>query len=201
MAATMTNPLQTKGPNKNRYAVEECAFSSIRAVFLNNHYKAEHMGGSISHCFALVDAESLVVVGGAVYGAPRHAVYGDNVLDLRRFALEEDCPPNSESFFLAKTIKALGKKYKGLKVLTFADETQGHQGTIYQACNFKKIGETPPSKYVVWKGKQYHMRSMTIERPYSHALRAAVASGEAQIVRGLRKHKYLYDTADKGRSR
>lgn len=182
----------------NQYEIIECKFSHIKDVFLKNHYKAEHMGGGISHCFALV--LNGVVCGGAVYGLPRHAIYGDDVLDLRRFALNDDCIKNSESYFLARTIKILNKKYKNLKILTFADKTQGHIGTIYKACNFKLIGETKPSKHILWNGKQYHMRSLTIDRPYSYKLRDALKNNQASLVTGLIKYKFMYDTNDKKRS-
>ena len=176
-----------------------CTFADIRHIFEENHYKAGHMGGSISFCFAL--EYDGVVIGGAVYGPPRHsASYGDGVTDLRRFALVEEAPRNTESFFLGRTLRLIKQGKLAQKVLTFADETQGHQGTIYKACNFKHIGMTPPSKHIVWKGKQYHMRSLTIDRPYSYALREAVKTGEAQIIKGLRKHKFMYDLSDTKRS-
>jgi len=179
--------------------IRKCAFSYIRAIFEDNHYKAGHMGGAIAFCFAL--EYKGIVIGGAVYGPPRHASsYGDGVTDLRRFALVDDAPKNSESFFLGKTIREIKKHGLANKILTFADETQGHHGTIYKACNFKLIGETPPSKHILWKGKQYHMRSLTIERPYSYTLREAVKSGEAVVVMGLKKYKYMYDCQDDKRS-
>jgi hypothetical protein len=179
--------------------VQMCTFADIRHIFEGNHYKAGHMGGSIAFCFAL--GYEGVVIGGAVYGPPRHAgSYGKGVTDLRRFALVEEAPRNTESYFLGKTLKEIAKAGLADKVLTFADETQGHLGTIYKACNFKYLGATPPGKHVMWKGKQYHTRSLTTDRPYSYLLREAVKTGEAVIVQGLRKHKYMYDVLDIKRS-
>jgi hypothetical protein len=181
-------------------AVALCSFADIRVIFEKNHYKAEHMGGSIAFCFSLTYEGE--IIGGAVYGPPRHAAsYGDGVVDLRRFALEEEAPKNTESYFLGKTLQHIRKNKLAEKVLTFADETQGHMGTIYKACNFKYLGATPPSKHILWKGKQYHMRSLTIDRPYSYALRDAVLLGEALVVKGLCKHKFMYDFGDTSRSR
>ena len=158
------------------------------------------MGGGISFCFSLSFEGR--VIGGAVYGKPRHEkAYGERVIDLRRFALIDEAPTNSESFFLGKTLALIKKNKQADAVLTFADETQGHLGTIYKACNFKLLGLTPASKYILWKGKQYHMRSMTIDRPYSYLLREAVKSGEAQIVSGLPKRKFMYYLYDNARSR
>ncbi len=169
-----------------------CDWGDIQQIFADNHYKSNHMGGDISCCFRLEFNGN--TIGGAVYGPPRHdGVYGDGVLDLRRFACVEDAPKNTESFFLSKTILLIKKHKMAKKILTYADETQGHRGTIYKACNFKKIGETKPGKHIEWNGRQYHMRSMTIDRPYSYELRKAVASGEAKIVQGLHKNIFIYD--------
>jgi hypothetical protein len=132
-------------------------------------------------------------IGGAVYGQPRHDVYGDDVIDLRRFACEDSAPKNTESFFLSKTIMLLRKHKVKSKILTYADETEGHVGIIYKACNFKKIGEVKPTKTILFNGEKYHMRSLTIERPYSHKIRKALKDGSASIVTGLKKNIYIYD--------
>src|SRR5574340_1404892 len=106
--------------------ISQCKFSDIRIVFEANHYKAGHMGGSIAFCFALYYEEC--VIGGAVYGPPRHASsYGDGVVDLRRFALVDEAPRNTESYFLGHTLREIKKNRMAKKVLTFADETQGHR--------------------------------------------------------------------------
>lgn len=182
-----------------RCTILKCDFMHIRNIFEDNHYKAGNMGGSIEYCFALEYKGEVI---GAVYGPPRHAgSYGDGVVDLRRFALVEEAPRNTESYFLGATIKYIKRHKLANKILTFADETQGHKGTIYKACNFKLVGETPPSKHIEWNGRQYHMRSMTIDRPYSYQLREAVKNGDAKIVTGLCKHKYIYDCFDDSRSR
>lgn len=177
-----TSPLQCKA--------HFCEWADIQQIFKENHYKSNHIGGGILHCFRLDFNGN--TIGGAVYGQPRHNVYGDDVIDLRRFACTEAAPKNTESYFLAKTIMLLRKNKVMSKILTYADETQGHFGIIYKACNFQKIGEVKPTKFIEWKGQQYHMRSMTIERPYSYALRLAVDNGTAKIITGMKKHIFMY---------
>jgi hypothetical protein len=68
----------------------------------------------------------------------------------------------------------------------------GHSGTIYRAANYKQVGTTAPTKHVWWNGKRYHPRSLSIDRPYSYALRAAVAAGEATVEMGLPKLVFEY---------
>jgi len=80
-----------------------------------------------------------------------------------------------ENFDLKKT-----KTY----LCTFANIRHVFEENHYKAGH---IGVTPPSKHIIWNGKQYHMRSLTIDRPYSYALREAVKNGEAIVVKGLRR--------------
>jgi hypothetical protein len=148
------------------------------------------MGGGISICFAMFIDD--VLVGGSVLGKPRHEKAYKGCIDIRRMACIDSAPKNSESWFLSQIIKWLQCNTEYTGVLSYSDQTVGHTGTIYKAANFKEVGETIPSKYVEWKGKTYHPRSLSIERPYSHELRAAVERGEAEVKTGLTKKIWMY---------
>lgn len=167
-----------------------CNFSDIRDIFQNFHYKKEHMGGGISFCFAI--ASGGTYFGGAVIGKPRHNNYGENTLDIRRLACIDNAPKNTESFFLGKIVWWLKENTDCKKIISYSDLSHGHSGTIYKAANFTNIGQTSPSKQISWRGKLYHMRSLTIERPYSYELREAVKSGDAVITNGLPKLIWEY---------
>jgi len=149
------------------------------------------MGGGISQCFAMLIKNELV--GGSVLGKPRHESKYENCIDIRRMACLDDAPFNSESWFLGSILKYLlaNTKYDG--VLSYSDLTQGHIGTIYKATNFTETGKTSPTKYVEWNDKVYHMRSLTIDRPYSYEMRKAVKDGTAIIKTGEPKIIWMYD--------
>lgn len=174
--------------------VYPCKFSDIRHIFENFHYKKGHMGGGISLCLALMDKDK--IIGGCVVGKLRHdKAYskGDKkVLELRRMALLDEAPKNTESYFLSKVIWYLRKNTDVDEVISYSDLSVGHKGTIYKAANFKLIGETAPSKHVFWNGVRYHPRSLTIERPYSYKLREAVKIGEAKVETGEPKLIFSY---------
>ena len=153
------------------------------------------MRGGISHCLAIMDKE--VVVGGVVIGKPRHEkkYSGDgkiNVVELRRMALLDACPKNTESYFLGKVHWWLKKNTDIERVISYSDLSVGHIGTIYRASGYKLIGETAKSKHVFWEGKRYHPRSLTIDRPYSYRLRDAVKDGSATIEIGEPKLIFEY---------
>jgi hypothetical protein len=177
--------------NKKDCELQLCNFSDIRHIFEDFHYKKGHMGGGISQCFAMILNGELV--GGSVLGKPRHESKYKNCIDIRRMACLDEAPFNSESWFLGSIIKYLiaNTEYSG--VLSYSDLTVGHVGTIYKATNFIESGKTSPTKYVEWQGKTYHMRSLTIDRPYSYKMRDDVKKGKAIIKTGEPKIIWLYD--------
>lgn len=179
-----------------KYRIQLCKFKDIVPIFEAWHYKGKHMGGGVSFHIALCDDDR--IVGGAVIGKTRQdKKYSGNgakeVMEIRRMALLDECPKNSESYFLSKIIWFLRKNTSIDAVISYADLSVGHTGTIYKAANFKLIGYTAASKHVFWKGVRYHPRSLTIERPYSHVMREAVKTGEATVVTGEPKAIYWYD--------
>ena len=182
-------------PIFSHYKVYECRFKDIRHIFEEFHYKSGHIGGGISHCLALM--KNFETVGGIVIGKPRHEKkYSKDgkieVVELRRMACLDECPKNTESYFLGKTHWWLKKNTSIERVISYADQSVGHKGIIYKASGYKLIGETAKSKHIFWKGKRYHPRSLTIDRPYSYKLREAVKTGEAVIETGEPKLIYEY---------
>jgi hypothetical protein len=153
------------------------------------------MGGGISICFAMFIDDKLV--GGSVLGKPRHEKKYKNCIDIRRMACLDSSPFNSESWFLGHIIKWIASNTTYDYVLSYSDATVGHIGTIYKASNFKEIGKTSPTKYIVWNGKTYHPRSLSIDRAYSYKLRAAVETGEAIVNIGKEKTIWLYEITKK----
>ena len=181
--------------NKKYCSIKTCDFSDIKHIFEKYHYKKSSMGGGISVCFAMFIND--VLVGGSVMGKPRHEKKYKNCIDIRRMACLDNAPCNSESWFLSQIIKWCASNTDYNYVLSYSDKTVGHNGTIYKAANFKNIGETTPTKYVIWNGKTYHPRSLSIERPYSYELRQAVKDGSATIHTGLPKTIWLYEISSK----
>lgn len=185
--------------NKKDAKIMSCKFSDIRHIFNKYHYKKDHIGGGISICFAMFLNGS--VVGGSVLGKPRHENKYKKCIDIRRMALLDSAPCNSESYFLGQIIKWVTCNTDYDSVLSYSDITVGHVGTIYKAANFKEIGLTSPTKFVEWEGKTYHPRSLSIERDYSYRLREAVQSGTAEIITGEPKRIWIYSINKKHRKR
>lgn len=177
----------------HNFRIAPCEFSDIRHIFENFHYKGGHMGGGISICFGLYDESRLV--GGAVLGKLRqeqaYSKHGKTI-EIRRMACLDEAPKNTESFFLSKVIWYVRKNKLADTIISYADKSVGHKGTIYKAANFKYEGETAPSKHVIWKGVLYHPRSLSIDRDYSRRIQAALKTGEASIVESEPKSIWIY---------
>ncbi len=186
---------ETDKLNKKDCEIQFCSFSDIRHIFEDYHYRKGHMGGGISVCFAMLINNELV--GGSVLGKPRHEKKYENCIDIRRMACLDEAPYNSESWFLGSIIKYLVSNTEYENVLSYSDLTVGHIGTIYKATNFVEAGKTSPTNYVEWNGKTYHMRSLTIDRPYSYEMRKAVQDGTAIIHKGKPKIIWLYDLKER----
>lgn len=141
------------------------------------------------------------LVGVAIYGNPMSRHYNEsNYIELRRLCLIDETPRNSESFFIAKTLKWLKNytTYKG--VISFADPNQGHQGTIYKASNFKFDGEEKNGnpRIVRYRDKDIHLRQyyQKVNGEYTEnalQLQSLVEKGEAQILKQERKLRYIYE--------
>lgn len=185
--------------DKSRCEIRICEFHHIRHIFERYHYKKGAMGGGISACFAMfLDGK---LVGGSVLGAPRHENAYPECIDIRRMACTDDAPCNSESWFLAQIIKWCASNTSCTGVLSYSDATVGHTGTIYKAANFQMVGQTAASVYVEWNGRTYHPRSLSIDRPYSAALREAVSSGVAHVLKGEPKTIWLYRISKRQKSK
>lgn len=181
------------GISPKEMRVRKCSFYHIKPIFEKYHYKGGHMGGGITVCLgALFRGE---YVAGVVVGKPRHdskySADGECV-EIRRMACLDELPKNTESWLLSQTLKWLKKNTMVVRVISYSDKSVGHIGTIYKAANFVLIGETSASKHVFWKGKRYHPRSLTIDRPYSYEMRAGLKTGETIIETGEPKLIFEY---------
>jgi len=76
------------------------------------------------------------------------------VLSLTRLALDPQCPKNSASFLLSKSIKMIDTN-KWHCLVTYADTWQNHTGIIYKATNWEYLGVTKP--YSVFQNKDGKM--------------------------------------------
>ncbi len=86
------------------------------------------------------------------------------VLSLTRLVILPEVPPNAATFLMGRSIRLIRKDGRFVSLVTYADESQGHAGTIYKASNWTYVGRTGPyPRYVDSEGRQV-ARKATISR-------------------------------------
>lgn len=65
------------------------------------------------------------------------------VLSLSRLAVAPGVPKNACSFLLSRSERLIRNDGEWLSLVTYADESQGHLGTIYRAANWTYVGKMP----------------------------------------------------------
>lgn len=163
--------------------VEECNPRHVNWFIKRKHYSKSIFGITASVCFRVLCRDK--ICGAAIFGLPagmgvaQKYGSGKNLLELRRFVLDDWLPKNSESFCLGVMLRTLKKK--GIaRILSYADPVFGHSGIIYAAAGFEKIGTTARRRHVVWKGKKYPDRNIhQTNFPFHRDLRSALQNGEA----------------------
>jgi len=180
--------------------VSACSRNEIKEFIETLHYSHNINGVMSTHCFKLMDGESLI--GAMIYGSMGMAnawkKYGDSesdVIELRRLVLIDDTKHNAESFFIGATLRWLKKNTEIKTVVSYADPNNGHTGVIYRASNFKHVGMTSPGKVLIWNGRQYHDKAIRTKykgelKPFAKKLKEALINGEA--VYHHTKGKYIY---------
>ena len=116
----------------------------------------------------------------------------DDVLTLSRLWLSEDLPCNGESRVLGIVARLLRKHTHLLFLLSYADPSAGHVGTIYQASGWLYTGQTEPMPlYDLGDGVARHSRTLSFNYG-SHSLKYLRSKGvEISTVPQLPKHRYI----------
>jgi hypothetical protein len=114
------------------------------------------------------------------------------VCELTRVALNSHITPVSKILSIA--IKMLKKSNKGLRlIVSYADQNQGHLGSIYQAGNWLYQGNASQrDAYWIINGKRIHNRS--VSQKYNTASMGWIQNNidkNAHKLKEKLKHKYL----------
>ena len=146
-------------------------------VFLNQRLLgALAFGVGPLNCYSLVDGAS-----------------PDDCAVLTRLWLSDQLPHNSESRVLGVVLRSL-RKHTSLKFLvSYADPSHGHMGTIYQASSwcYTGLSEAMPL-YDIGDGKPRHSRSLS-HTFGTHSVQHFARYGvRVKLVAQAAKHRYLY---------
>lgn len=182
--------------------------TEVAAFIEENHYSHSINGVKSSYCFAIYESD--VLVGAALFGAmsttawKKFGTSEKDVVELRRLVLTENCPRNSESWFISRCLKWLRQNTSIKTVVSYADPYHGHMGYVYQASNWEYIGVSGKDKGFVdvETGKTYHSRALRTKyngdyKPFVKKLREKLEKG-ILVPRDLPgKHTYVFNLRKK----
>lgn len=161
------------------------------------HYTGSATPGILRYGWK-VDGE---LVGVSIFDAGNHAmragVYGAehyrHVLHHHRLALTDSAPKLSESEFIGACLRQIARDRPNIwAVVTYADECEGHVGTIYQATNALYAGVSAKGnlKFLDSDGVIHPTQSIKGTWPERRAY--AAEQGWTEI-RCKGKHRYVYE--------
>ena len=145
------------------YRVERIEMTEAAAKLLGHFHYLKTRPSGVQHVFGLFN-EASELIGVATFGRFSRLQSQEKYvgcLELSRLYAVDEAPKNTESFFLGACLRWLKKHTDIGGVISYADPTEGHQGTIYRAANFKEIGKTRPSyHYEDKEGGRVHKRQV-----------------------------------------
>ena len=106
---------------------------------------------------------------------------------LRMVVLDDE--PTPRTYFMGQSIKILRQKHPQVKMLvTYADQTEGHTGTVYKAGSWEYHGMTAAKYHYIRvpDGMRFNKRI-----PWDYAKRYGITELEASIILELVKVKEL----------
>jgi hypothetical protein len=151
---------------------------------------------SISFAFGLIKDKE--ICGVITYGKPPSPSlcegvcgkeYSEIVFELNRLCLLNN-EKNEASFLVGNSMKKLKKP---MIIVSYADTSMGHVGTIYKATNFIYTGLS--DKRTEWRMKGSNTHSKTICEQYS--LKERINNKDFEVVERPRKHRYVFVSASK----
>jgi hypothetical protein len=190
--------------NVRDFKVELCERKEVVKFIEYWHYSKNVNGLTTDYCFKLMDKENNMI-GAIIYGKiamanvwRKYSEREKDLVELKRLCCIDNTPKNTESFFIGHTLRWLKKNTDIKTVISYADTTYSHEGTIYKATNFKHNGMTSKGKVIMYNGKRYHDKTIRTKykdglKPFAMEIKKALDNGQARYVDTLGKHIYLYN--------
>ena len=194
----------TKDFFEEHYQVRRIPVNVAKEYIIQHHYTHGCHNGP-HPCYGLFENDDLIGV--LMFAQPnsenvRGSIWGmehkNAVIELHRLHILDVTPRNTETWFMSKCCDLLKEDKPEIKgILSFADSTEGHIGTIYKAMNFYYVGKTG----VFWfyrdgNGRLRHRRQNGVNIKKEEALRRGWTRERREA-----KNRYLYFLADDRREK
>jgi hypothetical protein len=173
-------------PSAKDIKVHPIKSADARAFIERWHYSGKTVNNSQLHFGAFIDGR---LIGVMQYGCPmdkskvlplvRDTKWND-MLELNRMAMIDATPKNTESRFIAITVKIIKKAYPNIEwILSFSDGCQCGDGTIYRASGFFLTGIKENTGQCIIKSETFSR--MTLDTGKDAQRRAATLLGVSGV--------------------
>lgn len=177
------------------YQVQKIDSKTGKAFIIEHHYShGVHNGPT---CYGLFDKET-ILIGVIAFATPcsenvRASLWGvenkSHVTELHRLVVLDNTPKNTESYFISRALKLFKSDCPRIwGVLSFADATEGHRGTIYQATNALYLGTSGRATF-------YLDETGRLRHPRQNGVNVSKTDAESRgwtPVKRDGKHRYLF---------
>jgi|TARA_R100000093_G_scaffold70867_3_gene45040 hypothetical protein len=199
--------LEPTGREKAKELVVKKVDASLIRQFVATYHYSHIMPDNSFECFAGYYGDKLagvVVFGNGANNATFTALIPDiglkNCRELTRLWSPDGMPKNTESRLIKESVKLLPKEV--CMVVSFADPSQNHQGTIYQATNFYYCGMSKANKMLTNGKEKFHIRTIGSYKRRHPELRGftnqeVMAKYGWTHVESSGKHRYVLFRGDK----
>lgn len=186
------------GFGSDDFCVREIPRDRANEIIVANHYSGKFYNATYIHLGVFLNGALMGVLqlGYAMNPASASSVVAgtalDEYLELNRMWLEDAAPRNSESRAISYAIKYIKRKYPKIKwIQSFADERCGRFGVVYQAANFRYLGEHT-STFWELDGVVYHKSLMERDPSLSRSAAHLQSNRERATSSEYRQFRYIY---------
>jgi len=180
---------------------------SIADKIVEKHHYSHKATSNSFLSFMVNNGKGILQLGYGIRPEMKHTISKDikkgNYCEFDRMWLSDDLPKNSESQVIGLLLSYLKQVHKNIQfVITYADESAGNVGTIYQATNAIELDSVPVDFYILPSGERIHPVSMW----HRHGTRAKEFiekqyEGIKHIKGEFRQRRYLYILSNKMRKK
>jgi hypothetical protein len=189
--------MKPSGPVFDRAWRGRCRIERLDRARVEPMVKAHYLGKFPGVCVLilglLLDGQPAGVIIFALPPRETAKRYGSVTWELARLWVADEMPQNTETYLISQAVKVIRRERPDVGMLvSYADPSAGHAGTIYKAANWVADGKTddgrktPRCDYADKRtGKRYSRRSHV--------------PADAEIVRVPRvsKHRFTYQLRNK----
>lgn len=158
----------------------------IAKPFVIEHHYTQAFGKATLICGMWRDTK---LVGVITFGQPSGRLVASSLGETEQTCFEFlrmvvlDNEPTSRTYFMGRAIKILRQKFpKVRKLVTYADQTEGHDGTVYKAGSWEYHGKTAKKYHYIKNGIRVNKRI-----PWDAAKKKGMTEGEYTKMFGYEK--------------